>query len=635
MTDAAGSEAWAYDSMGRPLKDQRTANGVTKATTYTYNFDGSVASLSYPSGRIIAYTLASSGSNTAGRMASAVDSTGPINYTTSALYSPADALSSLTNGASLVSTLYFNNRLQPARIQLYGTGHGPANSLCPAASTDTTVGLDLGYAYPDASGHNNGNVTTIANNILVDRTQSFSYDSLNRLTSAWTAGINQPWFNGDTDYLQDCWAENYSYDPWGNLVSLGPSGSSSYTGCTQESGFNFTGSIAANNRIATSGYVYDAAGNLTTSPGAGAVTFDAENHMITAGGLSYAYDGDGNRTWKAPVATPTSPNLIYWYGGSGNLLQESDGAGNGQYSHIYFNGQRIKRVEWLRGGWFDHYGYDALGNARFVYGYNGATDVSDYYPFGGERAVSSAAGNKFKFTGKERDSESGLDNFGARFDSSVLGRFMSPDWSAKPEAVPYADLGNPQNLNLYAYVKDNPLNSTDPDGHCTKDGKERSWLWCFFHYSDQDALREARNFFQNNDIHVNGKHIDPDKMTDQELLKTWKDYNDWWQAQLATGSANPLGGGAPAVAVFWTSWGWSGTAAYNKAKNELRQAKTHEELNGKTPTREEATRMIEEIGGKVNRQDPAHPAGGDSTHTEPHINYTTPSGEKATVYVKD
>jgi RHS repeat-associated protein len=77
-----------------------------------------------------------------------------------------------------------------------------------------------------------------------------------------------------------------------------------------------------------------------------------------------------------------------------------------------------------------------------------------------------APGGMCKLAGKERDSESGLDNFGARYDSSSLGRFMSPDWSAKAESVPYADFRNPQSLNLYGYVKNNPLTFTDPDGHC-------------------------------------------------------------------------------------------------------------------------------------------------------------------------
>jgi RHS repeat-associated protein len=72
-------------------------------------------------------------------------------------------------------------------------------------------------------------------------------------------------------------------------------------------------------------------------------------------------------------------------------------------------------------------------------------------------------------TGKERDAESGLDYFGARYMSSSMGRFMSPDWSAQAEPVPYAKLDNPQSLNLYAYVGNNPLRFADPDGHVQKD----------------------------------------------------------------------------------------------------------------------------------------------------------------------
>ncbi len=71
----------------------------------------------------------------------------------------------------------------------------------------------------------------------------------------------------------------------------------------------------------------------------------------------------------------------------------------------------------------------------------------------------------YKFTGKERDIESGLDYFGARYYGSSVGRWMSPDWSAKEEPVPYAKLDNPQSLNLYAYVGNNPLSNSDTDGH--------------------------------------------------------------------------------------------------------------------------------------------------------------------------
>jgi len=69
-------------------------------------------------------------------------------------------------------------------------------------------------------------------------------------------------------------------------------------------------------------------------------------------------------------------------------------------------------------------------------------------------------------TGKERDTESGLDYFGARYYASNMGRWMSPDWADKPEAVPYSSLDNPQSRNLYGYVGNNPLSKADADGHC-------------------------------------------------------------------------------------------------------------------------------------------------------------------------
>jgi RHS repeat-associated protein len=78
------------------------------------------------------------------------------------------------------------------------------------------------------------------------------------------------------------------------------------------------------------------------------------------------------------------------------------------------------------------------------------------------------------FTGKERDTESGNDYFEARYYSSTMGRFLSPDWSAKEEPVPYAKLDDPQTLNLYAYVENNPMDRVDADGHQKQDGDQSS-----------------------------------------------------------------------------------------------------------------------------------------------------------------
>jgi RHS repeat-associated protein len=87
-------------------------------------------------------------------------------------------------------------------------------------------------------------------------------------------------------------------------------------------------------------------------------------------------------------------------------------------------------------------------------------------PFGdGLSCTGGADATEQHFTGKDRDVESGLDYFYARYYSSVLGRFMTPDWSGAPAAVPYASFGDPQSLNLYAYVGNNPNTGIDVDGH--------------------------------------------------------------------------------------------------------------------------------------------------------------------------
>jgi RHS repeat-associated protein len=79
---------------------------------------------------------------------------------------------------------------------------------------------------------------------------------------------------------------------------------------------------------------------------------------------------------------------------------------------------------------------------------------------------SAASESSSQFTGKERDAETGLDFFIARY-----YWFITPDWSKKPEPVPYAKLDNPLSLNLYAYVGNNPMNRVDADGHCDSSAK--------------------------------------------------------------------------------------------------------------------------------------------------------------------
>ncbi len=455
MTDAAGLEAWSYDPIGRPLADRRTTNSVTKTTSYTYNFDGSPATVTYPSGRLITYTLQSSGTNTAGRLLSSIDSTGPINYATAASYAPSGALASLTNGASVISTLFYNSRLQPCRISVKSSGTAPTTCTTAGAGNvlDFTYGFNLGSA-------DNGNVAFITNNKDNTRSQNFSYDQLNRIATAQTqtSGVTIP--------NPNCWGLTFGYNPWGNLLASSITGPA---GCSEPIPLNVA--VTTSNRISTNtvagvvtNYCYDAAGNLihtvtapATCPTSGPYqyTFNAENQMTVTAGVTYTYDGDGKRAQK-------STGKLYWYGMGGDPLDETDPAGvtnNSTFNeYIFFDGQRIARRDYQNN--VNYYFADRLGTTRVSTNSSGSICYdADFYPFGGERIVTDTCDSAYKFTGKERDAESGLDNFGARYMGSSLGRFMSPDSTAYVKPI------NAQSWNLYAYARNNPLLYIDPTGN--------------------------------------------------------------------------------------------------------------------------------------------------------------------------
>lgn len=112
------------------------------------------------------------------------------------------------------------------------------------------------------------------------------------------------------------------------------------------------------------------------------------------------------------------------------------------------------------------YAEDLLGSSRVIVQSNGTLCYdADFTPFGGEKSYTSTCPQNYKFEGKERDTETGNDDFGARYYTWRFGRWLSSDWSAVPVAVPYANLNNPQTLNLYSMVSDDPESFADLDGH--------------------------------------------------------------------------------------------------------------------------------------------------------------------------
>lgn len=278
----------------------------------------------------------------------------------------------------------------------------------------------------------------ITNNRDTARSQSFTYDPLNRIATAQTTSTSGT----------KCWDEQFGYDPWANLLTIGRV--SGYT-CSNEELLN----VAATTKNQVSGDTHDSAGNLITIPSIANYTYNAENQLTATAGVTYTYDGDGRRAKK-------SNGKLYWYGMGSDPLDETDltGATNNSAfkEYVFFNGKRIARRDSTNA--VNCYFADHLGTARVVTDSSGAiVDDSDFYPFGGERVYLNSSPQNYKFTGKERDAESGLDNFDARYNASTLGRFMSPD----PGNVGVNRL-NPQSWNAYSYALNNPLVLTDPTG---------------------------------------------------------------------------------------------------------------------------------------------------------------------------
>src|SRR5262249_4900615 len=185
--------------------------------------------------------------------------------------------SSTFTGLNLKHT--YNSRLQPNEF---------------SASSSAGNAIDISYNFVDpVTNHNAGHVYGITNNLDTTRSQTFTYDQLNRITGAQTTST----FATSSAH---CWSEAYTADPWANLQSIAATTNSNYTGCAQESGFAKTPDVS--NHL--SGFSYDTSGN-TTNDGVNAYTWNAESQMKTGAGVTYTYDGDGRRVQK-------SSSKLYW-----------------------------------------------------------------------------------------------------------------------------------------------------------------------------------------------------------------------------------------------------------------------------------------------------------------------------------
>jgi len=393
------------------------------------------------------------------------------------LFFPTDSVHYTTASGRVLLQVNASSSIQPLTIYSYNI-----------TGTNGTSGYDAA-----------GNVIGYADSVMGSWSMATGYDTLNRLTSARNMATTQT----SLQYagMNLCWA----YDSFGNRTvqslqsSACPAQSTStwkYGSNNQVSGVFAPGSTQASPPPVT----YDAAGDVISDTGSGnQYLYDGEGRICAVSSPSplggfvmtgYIYDAEGNRVSKGQLASWPSnglcpnfsatgvftPTNYYVLGPSNEQLTEIDGHGNWLHTNVWAAGSLIATYDTASAGVPTlHFSLsDWLGTRRVQTDPNGNVEANfTSLPFGDGFISSIPSGaqataddsTEHHFTGKERDTESGNDYFGARYYSSSMGRFMSPDWSAKEEPVPYAKLDNPQTLNLYAYVGNNPLSGFDPDGH--------------------------------------------------------------------------------------------------------------------------------------------------------------------------
>ncbi len=426
-----------FDALGRVKQSTQTTEGRSFLMSYTYSLAGQMTSQTYPSGRTV-----STAYDSAGRINEVSgQKSGESNklYFSQPSYTAHGGLASMRLGNGLWEHAGFNTRLQPTEV-------GLGNS-----TTDSSV-LKLEYKYGLLVNNvldptrNNGSVQSqITSFPGLTINQKYTYDELNRLSVAEE--------NGGAS-----WKQTFIYDRYGNRSIDVNNTSAGFVGPNPDI------STANNQIVPRTGefYHYDAAGNLDRDKDNNFLGYNAENRLATyngganlyTSGADYGYDGLGKRVKKVTSEGAT----IFVYNVIGQLVAE--------YTTAALQGT----------GGTSYLTTDALGSPRVITNANGAVKARHDYLSFGEEIYSGTGGRaehfgyrndrvRQKFTGYERDLETGLDYAQARHYANTQGRFTSPD-----PLLASASIAAPQTFNRYTYVLNNPQSLTDPWGLLPQSG---------------------------------------------------------------------------------------------------------------------------------------------------------------------
>ena len=289
MGDPAGSTGWAYDAWGRVLNKVRSNSGRSLVTAYGYDSAGRLATLVYPSGRVLGHTY-----DAAGRIASLSVDGAPL--IANVAWLPFGAPRSWTqgNGRSVAKTFDRDGQLL---TQPFESG---TRSLVYDAKGRITQVFEWGG------------------------TSSYGYDGVDRL-SAQSRGA-QNW--------------SYGFDANGNRV-----GQTTPEGATQ---YAYAGNrLQSASGVQPRAFTHDAAGNLVAE-GSASYAYDARNRLAQAAGASYGYDGQGLRVAKTTAAAAR----YYAHDLDRRLLGEYDASGT-LYETVWLGSTPVAVLKSGQRHWID------------------------------------------------------------------------------------------------------------------------------------------------------------------------------------------------------------------------------------------------------------------------------------------
>lgn len=464
MTDTSGVTTWQYDAQGRTLAETKTIAGLgTFATAWAYDAAGRVITTTYPTGEAVHTTY-----NRRGLLETVA---GLDDYLTGATYNAAgQPLQQTWGNTRRTSYAYEADTLRIQRLQVTG-------GL-----------LDLGYTYDDV-----GNITRITDAANAGQAQTFTYDARDRLLTAQTTAAGQGQYH-----------ETYGYDWLGNIVTR--------TIGSEEIAYTYGRrhglTLPAPTTPVTNTYQiylplvarnYDPQrieqpfAVVATSAGFRA-GYDHNGNMLArveisgTEAITYTQEWDLENRLRVVTNTVTGDVTRFVYDGDGNRVLREDGGGATVYFsaiEVHITGtQRLtrtyyfvgaQRVALRDGNGLTYLHTDHLGSASLASDASG-DQVSEmrYTPFGETRHGISPT--DFRFAG-QREENFGLYDYGARMYSPVVGRFIRAD-----TIVP--EIGNPQALNRYTYVENNPLKFIDPYGF-------EKVIILYGHYDDTDSYYAA------------------------------------------------------------------------------------------------------------------------------------------------